>query len=142
MFFGKSYWKTFEQGIQREWLMTNGIGGFSCSSIIGANSRRYHGLLTASLNPPVERFLVLSSINESIIFSNEKVHLYSFKTPDFTAHGEYHLESFQYNYIPEYNYRVGSMVIQKEYAFYTVRTRLLLFIQFIMQSIALCALHL
>jgi predicted glycogen debranching enzyme len=113
MFFGKSYWKTFEQGIQREWLMTNGIGGFSCSSIIGANSRRYHGLLTASLNPPVERFLVLSSINESIIFSNEKVHLYSFKTPDFTAHGEYHLESFQYNYIPEYNYRVGSMVIQK-----------------------------
>ena len=63
MFFGKSYWKTFEQGIQREWLMTNGIGGFSCSSIIGANSRRYHGLLTASLNPPVERFLVLSSIN-------------------------------------------------------------------------------
>ena len=72
MFFGKSYWKTFEQGIQREWLMTNGIGGFSCRSIICANSRRYHGLLTASLNPPVERFLVLSSINESIIFSNEK----------------------------------------------------------------------
>ncbi len=113
MIYGKSYWKTFEQGIQREWLMTNGIGGFSCSSIIGANSRRYHGLLTASLNPPVERFLALSNINESILIDNEEVHLYSFKTPDFTANGQYHLENFQYDYIPEFNYRVGSMDIKK-----------------------------
>ena len=49
MLFGKSYWTTPEQGIKREWLLTNGIGGYSCGTIIGMNSRRYHGLLIASL---------------------------------------------------------------------------------------------
>ena len=63
MFFGKSYWKSQEQGIQREWLLTNGIGGFSSGTIIGMNARRYHGLLVASLEPPVERDLVLSGIS-------------------------------------------------------------------------------
>lgn len=71
MFFGKSYWKSQEQGIQREWLLTNGIGGFSSGTIIGMNARRYHGLLIASLEPPVERYLVLSGISEYIQLSEE-----------------------------------------------------------------------
>lgn len=66
MLFGKSYWKNQDQAISREWLLSNGIGGFSGSTIIGMNARRYHGLLIASLNPPVERYLVLSGISESI----------------------------------------------------------------------------
>lgn len=66
MFFGKSYWKTQEQAIQREWLLTNGIGGFAGGTIIGMNARRYHGLLVASFMPPVERYLVLSAISESV----------------------------------------------------------------------------
>ena len=71
MFFGKSYWKSQEQGFQREWLLTNGIGGFSSGTIIGMNARRYHGLLVASLEPPVERYLVLSGISEYIQLSEE-----------------------------------------------------------------------
>lgn len=66
MFFGKSYWKNQDSAIQREWLLANGIGGFSGSSIIGMNARRYHGLLVASFNPPTERYLVLSGISESV----------------------------------------------------------------------------
>ena len=113
MFFGKSYWKTTEQGIQKEWLLTNGIGGFAGGTIIGMNARRYHGLLIASLTPPVDRFLVLSQIHEDIITDNQEYHLGTFKTHDYTAHGEYYLEGFQNEYIPEFRYRVGSIFISK-----------------------------
>lgn len=114
MIFGKSFWKTSEQGIQREWLLTNGIGGFSCSTIIGMNSRRYHGLLIASLNPPVERHLILSSISEMVLINNKEYYLHSFMTPNFTAHGEYYLETFTFNEIPKFQYRIGSMRIEKK----------------------------
>jgi len=114
MLFGKSYWTTPEQGIRKEWLLSNGIGGFSCGTIIGMNSRRYHGLLIASLKPPVERYLVLSSISEMVLVNNEEIYLHSFKTPNFTAHGEYFLETFRYEEIPEYHYRIGSMRIEKK----------------------------
>ena len=66
MFFGKSYWKTQEQAIQREWLLTNGIGGFAGGTITGMNARRYHGLLVASFTPPVDRYLILSAVSESV----------------------------------------------------------------------------
>jgi len=42
----------FQQYIQCEWLISNGIGGFACGTICEAYSRRYHGLLMASLTPP------------------------------------------------------------------------------------------
>lgn len=114
MLFGKSYWTTPEQGIRREWLLTNGMGSYSCGTIIGMNSRRYHGLLIASLNPPVERHLILSSINETFLMDNEEFHLHTFMTPNFTAHGEYSLETFCFNGLPEFSYRIGSMRIEKK----------------------------
>lgn len=67
--------------IQKEWLLTNGIGGFSGSTIIGMNARRYHGLLVASFNPPTDRYLVLSGISESI-------KLYEMSKPDLQLTGE------------------------------------------------------
>jgi hypothetical protein len=50
----------FESSARREWLVTNGIGGFACGTIAGINTRRYHGLLVASLDPPVQRTLLLA----------------------------------------------------------------------------------
>ena len=55
-----------ENGLEKEWLITNGIGGYSSSTIIGANTRKYHGLLVAPLTPPARRFLILSKLDESI----------------------------------------------------------------------------
>jgi len=51
--FEKNLSSDFGEAITREWLETNGIGGFACSTITGANTRRYHGLLTAATHPPV-----------------------------------------------------------------------------------------
>ena len=52
-----------EKGLQKEWIITNGIGGFASSTIIGANTRKYHGLLVAPLTPPARRNLILSKLD-------------------------------------------------------------------------------
>ncbi len=49
-----------------EWLTTNGLGGYASSSLAGANTRRYHGLLVAALNPPVGRAVLLSKLEETL----------------------------------------------------------------------------
>src|ERR1700733_359409 len=52
---------------EREWLETNGLGGFASSTITGLNTRRYHGLLCAALDPPAKRFLLLSKLEETLV---------------------------------------------------------------------------
>ncbi len=113
MEFGKSNWITYEQGINKEWLLTNGIGGFSSSSIIGSNARRYHGLLVASLNPPISRHLILSKLDESIEVGGNKYNLYSHQTPEGTMDGYLHLQSVQINHIPTFVYNVEDILIEK-----------------------------
>ena len=65
-----------ENALNKEWIITNGIGGYSSSTIIGANTRKYHGLLIAPLTPPARRYLILSKIDESIEISNKTYDLY------------------------------------------------------------------
>ena len=57
----------FMGNIRREWALTNGIGGYAGSSILGAHNRTHQGYLIASLHPPVERYLVFSKINEQVL---------------------------------------------------------------------------
>ena len=57
--------RQLDQAAQREWLETNGIGGFASSTIVGMNTRRYHGLLVASLKPPVDRYVLLSKVGRN-----------------------------------------------------------------------------
>ena len=52
-----------KEGLKKEWIITNGIGGFASTTVLGANTRRYHGLLVAPLVPPSRRFVVLSKID-------------------------------------------------------------------------------
>lgn len=61
----------YEDLSTKEWIVTNGIGGYASSTIIGANTRRYHGLLVASLNPPTERIVVVSKIEETIYYEGQ-----------------------------------------------------------------------
>ena len=60
----------YEEAISKEWIVTNGLGGYASSTIIGANTRRYHGLLIASLKPPTERRIFVSKVEERIIIEN------------------------------------------------------------------------
>lgn len=117
MEYGKGYWRTFEQGIQREWLVTNGIGGFASSTLIGANARRYHGLLVASLRPPVQRHLLVSKLDESITLGEETFPLHSFQTADGTImKGYHHLQRVKLEPLPEFLYNVRDTYIEKQLA--------------------------
>src|ERR1700730_469100 len=59
----------------REWLETNGLGGFSSSTIIGLNTRRYHGLLTAATKPPVGRIVMLAKLEETLVIDGRRFDL-------------------------------------------------------------------
>jgi len=50
---------------KKEWLLTNGIGGYSMSTVAGLNTRRHHGLLVAQMRPPIGRAVVLSKMASS-----------------------------------------------------------------------------
>ena len=62
-----------KKGLTQEWLITNGIGGFSSQTVLGINTRKYHGLLVAPLVPPSRRFLILSKMDESIRFEDGSI---------------------------------------------------------------------
>ena len=66
-----------ENGLKKEWILTNGIGGFSYSTEVGCNTRKYHGLLVAALNPPARRFLILSKLDEALVINNKEHVLYT-----------------------------------------------------------------
>jgi len=73
--FGRELCNDLDAASEREWLETNGIGGFASSTVTGANTRRYHGLLTAALRPPVGRFVLLSKLEETLILEGRRFEL-------------------------------------------------------------------
>ena len=102
-----------ENGLNKEWIITNGIGGYASSSIIGANTRRYHGLLIAPLTPPAKRNLVLSKVDESIEIAGKKYDLYSNIGKTYISKGYKYLETFEKEYIPIFTYKVENTIIKK-----------------------------
>jgi predicted glycogen debranching enzyme len=70
--FGPQVCKDFEAAISREWLVTNGLGGFASGTVAGANTRRYHGLLMASLRPPVKRMVLLATLEEWVVVDGQE----------------------------------------------------------------------
>jgi predicted glycogen debranching enzyme len=98
----------------REWLDTNGIGGFASSTIIGLNTRRYHGLLVAATKPPVGRFVLLSKLEETLLLDDQRFDL-SANQYDGAVHpnGYIYLEMFRARPFPQFTYRVAGIQIEK-----------------------------
>ncbi|MGE5416459.1 MAG: amylo-alpha-1,6-glucosidase [Acidobacteriota bacterium] len=102
-------------GKTREWLLTNGIGGFAGSTISGINTRRYHGLLVASLKPPVDRRVTLAKLEEEIHIDGRKFSLFSSETlGGFSGRGFDYLQEFRRFPLPTYVYRIEDVFIEKE----------------------------
>lgn len=59
-----------QAGLDREWLVTNGLGGYAAGTIVGATTRSYHGLLVAALQPPVARTVLIAKIDEEVNLSD------------------------------------------------------------------------
>jgi predicted glycogen debranching enzyme len=78
---------TAEGAMNREWLVTNGLGGFAAGTIALANTRRYHGLLVASFKPPVDRLVLVSKVDIAVRYRGEKHALTSNEFADGTLSG-------------------------------------------------------
>ena len=104
---------SLEEGIKREWIITNGIGGYCSSTIIGANTRKYHGLLVAPITPPANRMLILSKVDESIETNGKKYNLYTNMCKQHISDGYKHLTCFEKEYIPIFTYQVEDIFIKK-----------------------------
>lgn len=102
-----------ENGLKKEWLITNGLGGFASSTIIGANTRKYHGLLIAPLTPPARRYLILSKLDESIQIGDIKYDLYTNVGENYISQGYKYQVSFEKDYFPTYRYKVEDVEISK-----------------------------
>src|SRR5436305_9054138 len=73
--FGEQICGNFDEATSREWLETNGLGGFASSTIAGLNTRRYHGLLVAATQPPVGRMVLLSKLEETLVIDGRRYEL-------------------------------------------------------------------
>src|SRR4051794_38855866 len=73
--FGAEDCAQLETSSRREWLETNGLGGFASSTVAGLNSRRYHGLLVAAVRPPTKRIVLLSKLEEVLVVGEERFEL-------------------------------------------------------------------
>ncbi len=109
--------KDFNHLRSLEWLETNGLGGYASSTVSGANSRRYHGMLVASLKPPVDRRVLLSKLEETIVIGEERSPLSANQFPG-TIHpqGFNHLTGFERGIFPVFTYQVSGVTIKKTIA--------------------------
>jgi predicted glycogen debranching enzyme len=88
--------------LTREWLVTNGLGGYASTSVSGASTRRYHGLLIASLPAPLGRMVMLSHFGEEVALADESV--IDFSGEDLT---EDHLQLNSARHLTEFRLEAG-----------------------------------
>ncbi|WP_460555737.1 amylo-alpha-1,6-glucosidase [Ferruginibacter profundus] len=108
----------FTEAAQYEWLETNGLGGWSSSSIIHANTRRYHGLLVAATNPPAERTVLLSKLDETIVLNGKRIEYGTNLYDGDVVHpaGNLFLKSFGKKIFPEWRYETEGLQLKKTIA--------------------------
>ncbi|NIP67358.1 glycogen debranching protein, partial [Candidatus Bathyarchaeota archaeon] len=103
-----------DAAIQREWIITNGIGGYASSTVLGINTRKYHGLLVAAFNPPTDRRVLLTRLDEEIEIGNKIYPLGSSEFRDKIEPKGYRCaSSFILNPFPTLNYSVEQVHLQK-----------------------------
>ncbi|MDP2324455.1 MAG: amylo-alpha-1,6-glucosidase [Gammaproteobacteria bacterium] len=90
---------SFAGAIGREWLVTNGLGGYASGTVAGAATRRYHGLLVAALAPPLGRTLLVAGLNVDVEYQGQSHALSAHEFADGTVHpdGFRHTEGFMLN---------------------------------------------
>lgn len=112
--YGKGTFRSFGEGIEKEWLITNGIGGYANQTIIGSNSRSFSGILNISINPPTDRYTLLANMSERIITdTNETIDFFTNKTISETYKGQKYLSHFDFSAYPTYTYQAEDFIMQK-----------------------------
>jgi len=104
-----------EGAMQLEWLVTNGLGSYASSTVASINTRKYHGLLISAFNPPVDRHVLLSKIDEEIRIGSES---YPLGSNEFVGNlfpdGFKRLRGFGLHPFPTFRYEAGGIYLKKE----------------------------
>lgn len=111
----KLFFGDFSKSLECEYLETNGLGGWSGSTITGAHTRRYHGLFVAAVHPPADRMVMLSKLDETIIEGDQRFELGCNVYEGDVVHpnGHQYLENFTKEFFPEWTYMAGSIQLKK-----------------------------
>lgn len=105
----------FDASSSREWLETNGTGGYASSSVSGANTRRYHGLLVAATRPPLGRMVLLSKFEETVTVGDESYEISCNQYPgSIHPEGYKFLTGFRLEPFPVWTYEVGGYWIERK----------------------------
>lgn len=102
--------------VTREWLVTNGLGGYASGTVGGVATRRYHGLLIAAMPAPLGRMMMLNHLSEQIRLSDGTVVLLSGeeRVPQLRVHGAAYLKEFRLeNGLPVWRYQINGLVLEK-----------------------------
>ena len=106
--------RDYSKSSQLEWLETNGLGSFASGTVSGANTRRYHALLVASLHPPVDRFVTLSKLEETVLVGKQYLELGANQFPQTVSpKGHYLIQEFRLNPFPLWIYNVNGLLLEK-----------------------------
>jgi predicted glycogen debranching enzyme len=114
--FGREVCGDLSAGLRREWLVTNGLGGYASGTLAGINTRRYHGLLVAALNPPVERTVMVGGLLEWATYAGRR---YALSTHEYgndfvDQHGYRNLQSFALEgALPVWSFALGGALLEK-----------------------------
>jgi predicted glycogen debranching enzyme len=108
--------KFLDAGLAREWLVTNGLGGYAMGTVAGVNTRRYHGLLVAALAPPGGRMVLVAKVDETLQVDGRRFELGTNEYHDGTIAPEGYawLAGFSLSgTIPTWTYRVPGAALEK-----------------------------
>ncbi|UZQ55569.1 amylo-alpha-1,6-glucosidase [Trichothermofontia sichuanensis B231] len=114
--FGRDLCGYLETAEKREWLVTNGIGGYACGTVAGLPTRRYHGLLIAALDPPVGRTLLVSTIDETAHYNGRIYPLSTYRWCNGVVNptGYRHIERFRLEgTTPVWSYAIADALVEK-----------------------------
>ncbi|MBC1219621.1 amylo-alpha-1,6-glucosidase [Nostoc sp. UCD121] len=114
--FGREISGNLDTAESREWLVTNGIGGYASGTVAGLLTRRYHALLVAALKPPLGRTLLLAKLDETILYDNRSYSLDTNRWADGTVspHGYQNIERFSLEgTIPLWRFAVADALLEK-----------------------------
>ena len=104
----------FAEVMRKEWLITNGLGGYASSTVLGINTRKYHGLLVAALHPPGDRTVCVSKLDEDVLVGEDVYRLGAneFQGPIYPQ-GYKLLKTFSVAPFPTYLYGFSNVEVNK-----------------------------
>jgi predicted glycogen debranching enzyme len=113
--FGRDICGDYVSATSREWLVTNGIGGYASGTISGALTRRYHGLLVAALKPPLDRKLLFAKLDEIAHYDGESFDLSTNQWVNVVEpHGYQFIENFYLDgTMPVWNFAIADALLEK-----------------------------